>query len=42
MLMIDATYPHLEKMADLDISSADWLAELTKAMEIANEGQTSF
>lgn len=38
MLMIDGTYTHLEKMADLDPLSADWLAELTKAMEITNEG----
>ena len=38
MLMIDGTYPHLEKMADLDPLSAGWLAQWTKAMEIANEG----
>ncbi len=38
MLMIDGTYTHLEKMADLDPLSADWLAEWIKAMEITNEG----
>ena len=38
MLMIDATYPHFEKMADLDVLSEDWLSELIKAMEIATEG----
>ena len=38
MLMIDGTYPHLEKMADLNPLSAGWLAQLVKAMEITNEG----
>ena len=38
MLMIDETYPQLEKMADLDFMTADWLAELTRAMEIAHAG----
>ncbi len=38
MLMIDATYPHFENMADLDTLSADWLVEFTKAMKIATEG----
>jgi len=38
MLMIDATYPHFERMADLRPLSAPWIAEWTKAMEVANEG----
>ena len=36
MLTIDTTYPHLERMSDLDFMSADWLAELTRAMEITH------
>ena len=37
MLMIDATYPHLEKMADLAPMSAEWMSEWSKAMEVASE-----
>ena len=31
----DATYGHLEKMANLDRLSADWLHELNEAMRVA-------
>ncbi len=37
MLIFDETYPHLEKMADLEPLSAEWLAEWTKAMEVATK-----
>ena len=34
MVMVEATYPHLERMADLEISSSDWLAELATVMQL--------
>ena len=34
MIMIEATYPYLERMADLDVYSPDWLAELIAAMQL--------
>lgn len=34
IVMIEATYPHLEHMADLEIFSTDWLAELATVMQL--------
>ena len=34
MVMIDATYPHLERMADLEAYGSDWLSELAAAMQV--------
>jgi hypothetical protein len=34
MAMVEGTYPHLERMADLEIHSAQWLAELAAATQI--------
>ena len=34
MVMVEATYPHLEHMADLEIFSSDWLAELATVMQL--------
>jgi hypothetical protein len=34
MAMVEETYPHLERMADLEIHSAEWLAELAAATQI--------
>lgn len=32
--MFEATYPHLERMADLEIYSSGWLAELIAALQL--------
>ncbi len=37
MAMVEATYPHLERMADLEPLSSDWLAELATAMQLTAE-----
>jgi len=34
MVMVEATYPHLEHMADLEIFSTNWLAELAIVMQL--------
>ena len=34
MIMFEATYPHLERMADLEIYSSDWLTELIAALQL--------
>ena len=34
MAMVEDTYPHLERMADLEIHSAEWLVELAAATQI--------
>jgi len=34
MAMVEETYPHLERMADLEIHSAGWLVELAAATQI--------
>lgn len=34
MAMVKETYPHLERMADLKIHSAEWLGELAAATQI--------
>lgn len=34
MVMFEATYPHLERMADLEIYSSDWLIELIAALQL--------
>ena len=34
MIMFEATYPHLERMADLEIYSSGWLTELIAAMQL--------
>ena len=44
MIMFEATYPHLERMADLEIYSSTWLFELIAALQITakvtgNQGQ---
>lgn len=31
--MVDAAYPHLEKMADLEIFGNEWLAELATVIK---------
>lgn len=33
MVMVEATYPHLERMADLEVYGSDWLSELAAAMQ---------
>lgn len=37
MVMVEATYPHLERMADLEVYTTDWLSELTAAMQLTAE-----
>lgn len=37
MVMIEATYPHLERMADLEPHSVDWLAELSEALRVTTD-----
>lgn len=32
--MVDAAYPHLERMADLELFSPEWMAELKTAIQI--------
>ena len=34
MIMFEATYPHLERMSDLEIYSSGWLAELIAALQL--------
>jgi len=34
IVMVEATYPHLEHMADLEIFSSDWLAELATVLQL--------
>ncbi len=34
IVMVDAAYPHLERMADLEIFDTDWLAELAIVMQL--------
>jgi len=34
IVMVDATYPHLELMADHEIFGTDWLAELAIVMQL--------
>ena len=34
VVMVEATYPHLEHMADLEIFSSEWLAELATVMQL--------
>ena len=34
IVMVDATYPHLERMADLEIFGDNWLAELATVVKI--------
>ncbi len=34
MAMVEETYPYLERMADLEIHSTEWLAELAAATQI--------
>jgi len=34
MVMVEAVYPHLERMADLDPSSTDWLTELSTVIKL--------
>ena len=34
MAMVEETYPHLERMADLETHSAEWLSELAAATQI--------
>lgn len=38
MLMINDTYPFLEKMAELEPLSAEWISQWTNAMKIARQG----
>lgn len=42
MVMIEATYPHLERMADLEVYSSDWLAELATAMQVTANSTDDF
>lgn len=34
IIMFESTYPHLERMADLEIYSSGWLAELIVALQL--------
>lgn len=34
IVMVEAAYPHLERMADLEIFGTDWLAELAIVMRL--------
>ncbi len=34
IVKVDAAYPHLERMADLEIFDTDWLAELAIVMQL--------
>lgn len=34
IVMVEATYPHLERMADLEIFGTDWLAELATVIQL--------
>jgi len=34
MVMVEATYPHLEQMANLEPLSSDWLTELATVMQL--------
>lgn len=38
MVMVDETYPHLAKMADLEYQSAEWISELAQAMTKMDDG----
>ncbi len=37
IVMVEATYPHLERMADLEIFGSDWLAELATVMQLTSD-----
>jgi hypothetical protein len=37
IVKVEATYPHLERMADLEIFGSDWLAELATVIQLTSD-----